>query len=407
MTPYAKSLIITPDFAHKLFEDPEDRALHAPPYLNGSDVARISRDIRVVDFFAWTEEELQQKQPAAYQYLYDHAMPERSQERNARIRREWWSFESNRPTLRKGIAQLSRYIVTVENSPRRYFVFVPGGTLPDQKLRVVCSDDAWILGVLSSYPQALFSRRQGGRHGVGNTPVYNTRCATQFPTPACGAEQQETIRQLGERIDAHRKTQKREHEKLTLTNVYNVLEKLRSGEPLTPKEKLTHEQGLVSVLKQLHDDLDAAVFAAYGWSDLGDAHQQGDDIDEPLLERLVALNAVRAAEEATGHVRWLRPDFQNPQGKQATPEQQTELDLPDAPAPKKPSGKKLRWPDTLPAQTAILRDLLTASPTPLTPEALAASFPTAITRLAQITEICETLTSLGLATRTEDAAFAA
>ncbi len=41
--------------------------------------------------------------------------------------------------------------------------------------------------------------------------------------------------------------------------IINVLTKLRSGETLTPKEKTIHEQGLVSVLKQLHDDLDKAV----------------------------------------------------------------------------------------------------------------------------------------------------
>ena len=50
--------------------------------------------------------------------------------------------------------------------------------------------------------------------------------------------------------------------------MYNVLEKLKTGEALTEKEKVIHEQGLVSVLKQLHDDLDLAVLEAYGWSDL-------------------------------------------------------------------------------------------------------------------------------------------
>jgi hypothetical protein len=37
---------------------------------------------------------------------------------------------------------------------------------------------------------------------------------------------------------------------------------------------------------------------------------------------LVALNAERAKEEASGLVRWLRPDYQNPGGAQA---QQTAL----------------------------------------------------------------------------------
>ena len=50
--------------------------------------------------------------------------------------------------------------------------------------------------------------------------------------------------------------------------MYNVLDKLRSGEALSAKERVIHEQGLVSVLRQIHDELDAAVLDAYGWSDL-------------------------------------------------------------------------------------------------------------------------------------------
>ena len=47
-----------------------------------------------------------------------------------------------------------------------------------------------------------------------------------------------------------------------------MLEKLRSGEPLTAKEQQIHDQGLVTVLRQIHDELDEAVLEAYGWSDL-------------------------------------------------------------------------------------------------------------------------------------------
>ena len=83
----------------------------------------------------------------------------------------------------------------------------------------------------------------------------------------------------------------------------------------------------MSVLRQLHDDLDAAVFAAYGWpATLTDAE---------ILERLVALNAERAKEEAAGLIRWLRPEYQNPGGLQA---HQPSLAVDTAPA--KPSGKQ-------------------------------------------------------------------
>ena len=79
------------------------------------------------------------------------------------------------------------------------------------------------------------------------------------------------------------------HADLTLTGMYNVLEKLRAGEPLNAKEKAIHEQGLVTVLRELHDELNRAVLDAYGWPhDLG---------DEEILERLLALNLERAGRE--------------------------------------------------------------------------------------------------------------
>lgn len=87
----------------------------------------------------------------------------------------------------------------------------------------------------------------------------------------------------------------------------------RSGEPLTAKDKLIHDQGLVTVLRQLHDELNAAVLEASGWGDLlrsvgvsptvGGERECGRDAHTPydeLLTRLVALNHERAAEEKRG-----------------------------------------------------------------------------------------------------------
>ncbi len=138
------------------------------------------------------------------------------------------------------------------------------------------------------------------------------------------------IRELGEQLDAHRKRVQAQQPGLTLTGLYNVLEALRSGSELTEKDKLIHDRGLVSVLRQLHDDLDAAVCAAYGWpAALGDAD---------ILTRLVALNAQRHAEESQGIIHWLRPDYQTQsrsprQGTLALTAKPTA-----APKPVKPTG---------------------------------------------------------------------
>src|SRR3546814_9573155 len=130
----------------------------------------------------------------------------------------------------------------------------------------------------------------GGRLGVGNDPVYvKTTCFDPFPFPDPPEALKARIRDLGERLDAQRKAVLEKHERLTMTGLYNVLEKVRAGAALTDAEKDVYEAGLVGVLRQIHADLDAAVAEAYGWP--------ADLADEEILERLVALNHARAAEE--------------------------------------------------------------------------------------------------------------
>ena len=73
------------------------------------------------------------------------------------------------------------------------------------------------------------------------------------------------------------------------------------GDRATQKRANAARAGIVG---RLHQQIDAAVAAAYGWpADLPPAE---------IVARLVALNAERAAEEAAGTVRWLRPDYQIP-----------------------------------------------------------------------------------------------
>ena len=72
--------------------------------------------------------------------------------------------------------------------------------------------------------------------------------------------------------------------------MYNLLDKLRAGQAFTAKERELHGAAQTEILRQLHDELDAAVAQAYGWP---------ADLSEPeLLERLVALNRERAATPA-------------------------------------------------------------------------------------------------------------
>jgi hypothetical protein len=294
---------------------------------------------------------------------------------------------------------MHRYIATVETSKYRFFVFLDQSILPDNMLVNIAMDDAYDLGVLSSRLHICWALATGGI--LGPTPRYNkTRCFETFPFPVATDAQKAKIRDLAEHLDAHRKRQQAEHPDLTMTGMYNVLEKLRAGDPLTDTERKIHEQGLVSVLKQLHDDLDAAVFSAYGWP--------VTLTDQQILEKLVALNAERAAEEAQGKIRWLRPEYQC-RGEKA---QQTQLDvsisgegprpaLSKVEGPRGPDAKKTAkptrqpWPKELPEQVRLLRERLATQSTPVTAQTLAKSFTRA--RVEKVEELLQALVTLGQA----------
>ncbi|MDB5842821.1 MAG: SAM-dependent methyltransferase, partial [Polaromonas sp.] len=171
--------------------------------------------------------------------------------------------------MRQQLAGLPRYIATAETAKHRLFQFLDAAVLPDNALIAIASNDAFHLGVLSSRVHEAWALAVGGRLGVGNDPRYNkTRCFETFPFPdedtGLTPELRQRIASLAEQIDAHRKRQQAASPGLTLTGTYNVLEALREGRPLSAKEKTIHTQGLVSVLKELHDELDASVLQAYG-----------------------------------------------------------------------------------------------------------------------------------------------
>ena len=263
---------------------------------------------------------------------------------------KWWLFGKPRQELRPALAGLDRYIVTVETMKHRVFQFLPADVLPDNMLVALASDDAFHMAVLSSRLHVAWALAAGGWLGVGNDPRYSkSRCFDPFPFPDPVPETlKQELREAAEELDATRKQVLEDHPDLTLTKLYNVLEKVRamlaprtgaapstglrpvplprsagedhpspgpSGHPLPQGERedgealaLTdveidlRDRGKVLILKDLHETIDRLTFRAYGWPETLS--------DEDVLARLVALNKERAEEEAKGHVRWLRPEYQ-------------------------------------------------------------------------------------------------
>ena len=320
---------------------------HIRPYRNGKDLMSNSRGVLVIDLFGLTNDEVLTRFPAVYQRVLETVKPERNINNRASRRDNWWLFGETNPRLRRMIKGLARFISTPETARHRVFQFLDGGILPDNKVVTIASDDAFHLGVLSSRTHVVWSLAAGGRLGVGNDSVYNkTRCFEPFPFPAANDAQRAEIRKIAEQLDAHRKRQQAEHPTLTLTDLYNVVEKLRLGQTLTGKEQTTHENGLAAVVLNLHQQLDAAVATAYGWSTtLSDAE---------ILTNLVQLNQQRAIEEAGGSVRYLRPSYQAPNEQQATMALPTTTTLATSDA----TAEAQPWPAELAQQMLAVRSIV-------------------------------------------------
>lgn len=363
------------------------------PHCNARDLMQGGRHCFVIDFYGYSAEEARVAHPQLYQRLLDRVKPERDQNRRESRRRNWWLFGEPVGRLRRALGGISRVLITPETSKHRVFAFVNLPFCPDHKLYAICLHDAVWLGVLSAQVHATWALSAGGT--LEDRPTWtNTTCFASFPFPALNSSQAALIRSLAEQLETHRKRQQAAHPGLTLTGMYNVLEKLRAGEALTAKERTIHEQGLVSVLRELHDELDAAVLDAYGWADLleplriahgnvppteGSTREDAKRaFEEAVLERLVALNAERAAEEARGLVRWLRPEFQSPDATPAPAQGDLETDIEDADqeieATPPVATKPRPWPQDAVEQVRAVAELLAASPAPLSVEEIGKRF---------------------------------
>ena len=422
-------------------------------YANGHVIGQNKQLRSIVDANSLSEVQLSELYPKTYQYLYNHVKPRRDYERNDRLRKFWWRYEANRDEMREAISNIGRYFVTLENSPRRYFVSLNNAILPDQKLRIVALDCWKFLAVLSSKPHEQWSVARGGRAGKANTPVYNSRCFDTFPFPATVTDDsdfalQQRLADLGERLDAFREERLAKHDFLTMTGLYNVLERVRELEwagrgiktepppsvakvdglasraaprpsdpatrgesggvkPLTDAERDIYEAGLIAVLKEIHDEIDRAVFEAYGWQDLGEKlvgrsgatmpspykSEEQKAAEEELLSRLVALNLERQAEERRGLVRWLRPEYQIAKlgHKVKSGDEQVEADIAIAAV----AAEKPKWPKEPFEQIRIVKDVLAKASAPASSAEVAATFSGGRNRAERVDEVLKLLAETG------------
>ena len=299
---HGSGFIVTPAEAGQLgLGKREGLERHIRPYRHGRDLMSRARGVLVIDLFGLSDEQVRQRFPEVYGHLLRTVKPERDANNRATYRDNWWIFGEPRGDLRPALEGLPRYIATVETAKHRVFQFLDASILPDNMLVCMGLSDGYSLGVLSSRFHVAWASLSGGT--LEDRPRYTkSLCFDPFPFPDASDEQRSSVAAIAEELDATRKTVLAEHGDLTLTGLYNLLEKRKAGGAFAMVEQDQRVRGRIDILHELHGRLDAAVADAYGWPVTLS--------DEEIVARLVALNAERAAEERAGRVRWLRPDYQ-------------------------------------------------------------------------------------------------
>ncbi len=291
-----------------------DNRLAVRPWVNGQDITDRSSHKWIVDFGEMTEVEAAQFE-MPFEYVRLNVKPKRDENNRQRRRERWWQHGETVPGLRRATLSLRRFIATPRVAKHRVFVWVATEVLPDSRVVAICRDDDFTFGVLHSLVHESWALRLGAWHGDGDDggrPTYTpTTTFETFPFPwppgreDTASPHHAAISAAAAALHAEREAwlnppdllampgaeDSKALKERTLTNLYNALVKFRDS--AAPEKPTAAAREFAPRLAALHDALDRAVLAAYGWLDLADSLRTPAGSEE-LLRRLLALNHERA-----------------------------------------------------------------------------------------------------------------
>lgn len=379
----------------------QEKSSYLRTLTTGKDITGRHRNRKVIDVREFSSEDaLRTRLPKVYQHLKTTVYPTRKDNNDPKLREFWWRYRRSNDVYFNAVEGLPRFIATVETTKHRIFLFVAASEMLEHGVIGIGLSGSYELGCLSSKHHVAWTLSSGGT--LEDRPRYNKDvCFDPFPFPDANNIQKQKIRLIAEELDAHRKRVLAEHSHLTLTGLYNVLEMLRLGiEPgeLDEPNRTIFDDGLVLIIKELHDKLDIAVAEAYGWP--------AELADDEILARLVGLNKERFEEEKHGLVRWLRPEYQISRfakglDKQAAKEEgaQVAAEL-IAVIEQKPS-----FPSSAVEQTAAVFAALAGAHQPLDAKGLAAQFKRTKTTDKKVADVLASLARLGYVSSVDGKTF--
>jgi hypothetical protein len=284
--------VITPEEAQRLLEkDVRNRDVLAP-YLIGDDLnSRWDQTPSrwVINFRDWPIEKAAEY-PDCFEIVERVVKPERTRKNDDGefqlrypLYERWWHYADKRPELYKTIAGKERVLVRTQTSRTQLSAFVPLGWVYGHKL-IVFSDDTYAaLALLDSSIHYCWVISRGST--MRTDPVYTpSDCFETFPFP----DSVSSIESLGKRYETLRGDIMASR-KEGLTAIYN-----RVSSPHEVSEDIVG-------LRALYVELDNAVAAVYGWSDLalcygfqesrqGTRYTVSQAARLEILDRLLGLN---------------------------------------------------------------------------------------------------------------------
>jgi predicted ATPase len=283
--------VLEPEEARRLIEKDARNKEILFPYMNGEDLNSRpdqSGSRWVINFFDWHIEKAMQYTDC-YSIVEAKVKPFRQPLKRKQYREIWWRYAERQPALQAAIAGMTRVLVLSLVNNHLGFGVVPTGTVFAHKLAVFVSAEWGFFSVLQSHLHYHWAWHYCStmRRDINYSP---SDCFETFPFP-----NRAVLPAIGERYHEHRRQVMLARQE-GLTKTYN---RFHNSEEVCAD---------IQKLRQLHVEMDRAVAAAYGWTDLDLGHgfhqtKQGlrYTISEParreVLARLLKLNHERYAEE--------------------------------------------------------------------------------------------------------------
>ncbi len=269
------------------------------PWMNGRDITNRGAGKWIVDF-GWN---MVREEVALYEAPFDHlaknVRPRRQKNRVRKLRDFWWRHERPRPEMWRAVEGMSRYIATPTVAKHRLFVWLDARICPDHQLIVIARDDDTTFGILHSRFHETWSLRLGT--SLEDRPRYTpTTTFETFPfpeglSPDLPAAAYATDPRATEIADAASRLVELRERWLHPPEWVDWVEEPVPGYPKRPvprdeaaarqlrQRTLTHlYNARPQWLSDVHAKLDAAVAAAYGWTE--------DISEDDALRELLSRN---------------------------------------------------------------------------------------------------------------------